>query len=89
MDRTDIAGAIARFLGLWIRRLDKLRRRPGQVFLPFAFADQGSTWLRGSTDDGHHAAIAENRDALNAASRLSVRSIWEPRPGTARPLLQE
>jgi hypothetical protein len=46
MDRTDIAGAIARFLGLWIRRLDKLRRRPGQVLLPFDFADQGSMSLR-------------------------------------------
>jgi hypothetical protein len=57
IDQTDIFGALARFLDLWIAQLDKLYQRPGETFLPFGVHDECSDWLRVHTRDTLEATV--------------------------------
>jgi len=66
--QTDAFGALARFLQLWLDELDKLCKRPGETFLPFDFADQGSCWLRVYSGDNIEATVVAGIRSIDGIS---------------------
>jgi hypothetical protein len=53
---------------MWLDELDKLCQRPGETFLPFDFADQGSCWLRVYSGDNIEATVVAGIRSIDGIS---------------------
>ncbi len=68
MSDTDVSGALARLLDLWLEELDVLRLRRGTTFLPFDFGDEGSLWMRVRVGNDDEATVEVGASAVGGMS---------------------